>query len=51
MGINVDEYARRCAENQKACERISGKPMTEEELEKLGIMVYRQIVAEAKRKL
>lgn len=48
MTIKIDwaEYERRCSANQKAIEASTG-PMTTDDLEKLGIMVYRQLKAEA----
>lgn len=52
MGHEIDwnKYYRRCEENQKAIERLTGKPMPLDEQERLGIMIYRELRAEAQAK-
>lgn len=44
--MDQNEYLRRCRENKEAIERIQGGPMSVEDEQQLGLMVYRIMRAE-----
>ena len=43
-----EEYELRAKDNVAACEKISGEPMSENDQQTVGLMVYRQMQAERK---